>query len=116
MSTPLPLSTRFRDVQLVDVLEAAYGMLRTEYLVAVQGAIAAAASWQQLEVGLFCLRAVSLRVKARAMGRNGAGPSSLVASAAATGDNAEAARGAAETHALLLTAFNGICSDSATSQ
>jgi hypothetical protein len=51
---------RFRDQQLTDVLESAYGMMRLEYLAAVMQLSQAAATWQQYEVSLYALRAVHL--------------------------------------------------------
>lgn len=52
---------RFRDQQLLEVLESAYGMMRNDYLLTVQSLQGTASSWQQYEVALYGIRAVSIR-------------------------------------------------------
>ncbi|GAX80410.1 hypothetical protein CEUSTIGMA_g7849.t1 [Chlamydomonas eustigma] len=51
---------RFRDQHLLEVLESAYGMLRSEYLHVMYRMAMTATTWQQYEVGLYGLRAVSV--------------------------------------------------------
>ena len=60
---------RLRDVQLVEVLESAYGMMRNALLSAVHCLMGSAPSWQQYEVALYGLRAVSVMAKGRFLNR-----------------------------------------------
>jgi len=54
-------SFRFRDQQLLEVLESAYGMMRNDCLISLQALLGAASSWQQYEVALYGIRAVGVR-------------------------------------------------------
>eukprot|EP00798_Chlamydomonas_sp_ICE-L_P007351 gene7351-474_t len=99
----------FRDVQLADVLETTYNMMKADYLTTMHSAISSATTWQQYEVVLYCIRAVSLRVKARILGRTGEPPTSR------SGDP-ETVRAAAEAHSQLLAIFNVSCGGDASSK
>jgi hypothetical protein len=58
---------RFREQIIADALDTCYGLLRTQYLVAVANHMAAADTWQKAEVCLFALRSVAVSVKARVL-------------------------------------------------
>ena len=65
---------RFRDQILQEVLESAYGMMRSAYIASMSSLLANASTWQQYEAALYGFRAVSVMVKTRFLNRVGGEP------------------------------------------
>eukprot|EP00899_Mesostigma_viride_P005090 jgi/Mesvir1/14582/Mv05258-RA.2 len=58
---------RFREQVLTDILDTAYGLLRSQYLQYITAALQAATNWQATEAALFAVRCVSISVKSRVL-------------------------------------------------
>ena len=89
--------SRMRDAVVPEALQEAYGLLRSRYLSWAWETMQTAPTWQDAEAALYCVGAVALAVRSRAL----AGPDLM--------RNPSVAEDVTETRALLMALFARLC-------